>query len=310
MQNVCILGSINMDLVLRVDRMVKSGETILSKSFQRISGGKGANQAVAARRLGANVCMVASVGNDENGLELVKVLKKDNIDVSNVNYSDTNPTGMAIITVDDLGNNSIIVVPGANMEINPSYIENLKQVIVSSKILVAQFETPVEATIQAFKIARENGVVTVLNPAPAKNIPEELLELTDIIAPNETEAFELTSIEVKDEESIRKASNKFLEKGVKFVIITLGEKGAAIVDKDKLSIVPAYKVKAIDTTAAGDSFIGALISKLVNSDIVDFNSIENSIKFANKVSSIVVQRAGAQPSLPYLEEVKEVYGEE
>lgn len=310
MQNICILGSINMDLVLRVDRMVKSGETILSKGFQKIPGGKGANQAVAAKRLGANVCMLASVGNDENGFSLVEALKKDNIDVSNISYSGINPTGMAIITVDDLGNNSIIVVPGANMEIDTKYIEGLEKVIKNSKILVAQFETPIEATIQAFRIAKENGVLTVLNPAPAKDIPEELLKITDIIAPNETEAFELTNIEVKDEESIRKASNKFLEKGVKFVIITLGEKGAAILDKDRLSIVPAYKVKAIDTTAAGDSFIGALTSKLVNSNVVDFSSIESSIKFANKVSSIVVQKSGAQPSLPYLEEVNEIYGEE
>lgn len=310
MQNICVLGSINMDLVLRVDRMVKPGETILSKSFQKISGGKGANQAVAAKRLGANVCMISSVGNDENGYEIVEALKKDNINVDNINYSKSNPTGMAIITVDNIGNNSIIVIPGANMELDENLIAKLEQVIKNSKILVAQFETPIEATIKAFRIAKENGVVTVLNPAPAKSIPEELLEITDIIAPNETEAFELTNIQVKDEESIRKASNKFLEKGVKFVIITLGEKGAAVVDKDKLSIIPAYKVKAVDTTAAGDSFIGALTSKLVNSYVIDFDTVENSIKFANKVSSIVVQKPGAQPSLPYLEEVKEIYGEE
>jgi ribokinase len=310
MGNICVLGSINMDLVLRVDRMVKPGETILSKGFQKISGGKGANQAVAARRLGANVSMIASVGKDENGYSIVEALKKDNIDVNNISYSDNNPTGMAIITVDNLGNNSIVVVPGANMEIDEKSIQNLEKVIKNSKILVAQFETPVEATIKAFRIAKENGVTTVLNPAPAKSIPEELLKFTDIIAPNETEAFELTNIQVKDENSIRKASNKFLEKGVKFVIITLGEKGAAIADKDKLSIVHAYKVKAVDTTAAGDSFIGALISKLVSVDLIDFNTIENSIKFANKVSSIVVQRSGAQPSLPYLQEVTKTYEEE
>ncbi len=310
MENICILGSINMDLVLGVDRMVKPGETILSKGFQKIPGGKGANQAVAARRLGGNVCMIASVGKDENGYSIVEALKKDNIDVNNISYSDSNPTGMAIITVDSLGNNSIIVVPGANMEIDEKSIQNLEQVIKNSKILVAQFETPVEATIKAFRIAKENGVTTVLNPAPAKSIPEELLKFTDIIAPNETEAFELTNIQVKDEDSVREASNKFLEKGVKFVIITLGEKGAAIANKDKVSIVPAYKVKAIDTTAAGDSFIGALISKLVKVDLIDFNTIEGSIKFANKVSSIVVQKSGAQPSLPYLQEVIKTYGEE
>ncbi len=310
MQKICILGSINMDLVLRVDRMVKSGETILSKNFKKIPGGKGANQAVAARRLGADVCMIGSVGKDENGYQMIEALKNDNIDVKNMNYSTDNPTGMAIITVDNVGNNSIIVIPGANMEIDEKLIENSEQIIKNSKIIVSQFETPVEATIKAFRIARENGVITILNPAPAKCIPEELLKITDIIAPNESEAFEITGIQVKDEKSIREVSEKFLEKGVQFVIITLGEKGAALVDQHKLSIIPAHRVKAIDTTAAGDSFIGALTSKLLNNSALDFDGIEEAIKFANKVSSIVVQRPGAQPSLPYLQEVTEIYGEE
>lgn len=310
MNRVCILGSINMDLVLRVDRMVKSGETILSKDYKKISGGKGANQAVAAKRLGSTVCFIGKVGDDENGYELVKVLKEDQIDISNIKYSKSSPTGMAIITVDDSGSNSIIVVPGANMEVDNKSIEEAKEIIKSSKLLIAQFETPLESTIKAFKMAKENGVMTILNPAPAKSIPDELLKLTDIIIPNETETFELTGIKVEDIESIEKAAKILIEKGVKFVIITLGERGAALINNEKLSVVQAYKVKAIDTTAAGDSFIGALVSKLQDEDKIEFEIIEKGIKFANKVSSIVVQRQGAQPSLPYLEEVIKEYGEE
>jgi ribokinase len=310
LKNVCILGSINMDLVLRVNRMVKPGETILSKDFKKVSGGKGANQAVAAKRLGANVSFIGMIGMDDNGSEILKAFKEDKIDVSHIKVSKSDPTGMAIITVDDDGKNSIVVVPGANMKIDNDSIEEAKDVIKESKILIAQFETTVEATIEAFKVAKENRVITILNPAPAREIPEELLKLTDIIAPNETEVFELTDIKVDDTDKIREAANKLIEKGVKFVIITLGERGAALVSKEKLIIVPAYKVKAIDTTAAGDSFIGALASKLQNEDEIGFENIQKAIKFANKVSSIVVQKQGAQPSLPYLQEVLKVYKEE
>lgn len=310
MNRVCILGSINMDLVLRVDRMAKSGETILSKDYKKIPGGKGANQAVAAKRLGSSVSFIGKVGQDENGCELLKVLEQDKIDTNNIKYSEHTPTGIAIITVDDTGSNSIIVVPGANMEVDNKSIEDAENVIKDSKLLIAQFETPLDITIKAFEIAKKNGVTTILNPAPAKNIPDELLKLTDIIIPNETEAFELTGIKVEDISGVKEAADSFMAKGVKFVIITLGERGAALVSNDKFSIIPAYKVKAVDTTAAGDSFIGALASKLQNEDKVDFEIIEKAIKFANKVSALVVQRQGAQPSLPYLEEVMKLYGEE
>ncbi|WP_411679612.1 ribokinase [Clostridium thailandense] len=310
MNRICILGSINMDLVLRVDRMVKSGETILSKDYKKISGGKGANQAVAAKRLGCNVCFIGKVGDDENGYQLMKVLEKDQIDISNIKYSKSSPTGMAIITVDDSGSNSIIVIPGANMEISEKDIEEAEEIIKNSKLLIAQFETPLESTINAFRVAKANGVTTILNPAPAKKVPDELLKLTDIIIPNETEAFDLTGVKVEDIEGVKKAAKVFVEKGVKFVIITLGERGAALLDDEKLSIVQAHKVKVIDTTAAGDSFIGALASKLQSEDKIDFETIERAIKFSNKVSSIVVQRQGAQPSLPHLEEVISEYGEE
>ncbi|WP_027626790.1 ribokinase [Clostridium lundense] len=310
MKNICVLGSINIDIVLRVDRMVKTGETILSKDFKKIPGGKGANQAVAARRLGGNVYMIGKVGQDDNGKMLTKALENDDIDLTYTSIDEKAPTGMAIITVDDNGNNSIIVVPGSNMNITKEEIHNAEEIIKNSNVIIAQFETPVETTIEAFKIAKNYGVTTILNPAPAKEIEDELLKYTDIIIPNETEAYELTKIKIEDEESIKKAAKVFAEKGVKFVIITLGEKGAALISKDDFCIVPAYKVQAIDTTAAGDSFIGAVANKLNVSNKVDFESIKKAIEFGNKVSSITVQRQGAQPSLPYLDEVIKVYGED
>ncbi len=306
-KNICVLGSINIDLTLRVDRMVKPGETILSKGYKKAFGGKGANQALAAKLLGADVAFIGGVGNDENGIQIVKSLQENEVDISNIKFIKDSSTGMAIITVDDNGCNSIIVVPGANMDVDRNAIIEARESIIKSKILVSQFETPIKSTIEAFKIAKENGVITLLNPAPAKQIPDELLRLTDIIVPNETEAFEITNVEIGDNDSIIRASKKFINGGVKFVIMTLGEKGAALTSDHEFSIVPAYKVKSIDTTAAGDSFIGALASRLVNEEIINFESIERVMKFANKVSSIVVQKEGAQSSLPNLEDVLKVY---
>lgn len=306
MKNICVLGSINMDEVLRVENLVKSGETIFSKEFKKNAGGKGANQAVAVKRLGVKVYMIAKVGSDENGKSLLETLEKDNIDISYINIDKKNPTGIAVIMVDDKGRNSIVVVPGANMEITENEIVNAQDIIKNSSSIIAQFETPMAATIEAFKIAKQSGVTTILNPAPAAEIPENLLSLTDIIIPNETEAFEITKIKVEDTEDIKKAGEKLIEKGVKFAIITLGERGVAIVSKEKFEIISAYKVNAIDTTAAGDSFIGALSVKLQEEEL-SFESIKKAVKFANKVSSIVVQKEGAQASLPYLQEVLDVF---
>lgn len=310
LENICVIGSINMDMVVKVDRMVQVGETILSKGYYKNSGGKGANQAVAASRLGLNVHMIGKVGKDETGDALLKKLTEDNINIDYIGIDENNPTGMAVITVDQEANNAIVVIPGANMSIDSLDIQKAKDIIKTSKIIVAQFETPVNATIEAFKAAKENNVITILNPAPAREIPKELLILTDIIIPNETETFEITNIKVEDEASIKLAAKKFLESGVKYVIITLGERGAALVSDESFEIISALKVNAIDTTAAGDSFIGALSCKLSKNDEIDFQKIKNAVGFANKVSSMVVQKPGAQASLPTLEEVLKEFGEE
>lgn len=310
MKDICVIGSINMDLVVKVNRMAKVGETILSEGYYKYSGGKGANQAVAASRLGARVHMIGKVGNDDNGDALLKKLAEDEVDIEYISVDNSNPTGMAVIMVDQDANNSIIVVPGANMKIESSDVQKAREVIIMSKLIVAQFETPVEATIEAFKIAKDNNVVTILNPAPAREIPDELLGLTDIIIPNETEAYELTKIKIDNENSIKAAAEKFLERGAKYAIITLGERGAALVSKEGFEIIKAVKVTALDTTAAGDSFIGALASKLCNYEKIDFEKIKEAVIFANKVSSMVVQKPGAQASLPTLNEVMEEFGED
>lgn len=308
MNKVCILGSINMDMVVSVNKMPLVGETIFSDNFKLAHGGKGANQAVASQRLGSEVYMISKVGQDAYGLQIVNSLQKENINIDNIFKDNVKSTGTAIINVDNEGNNSIIVVPGANMTLNLNEIDKCKEVITGSDIIVAQFETPIEVTMKAFKVAKENGVITILNPAPAKEIPKELLKYTDIVVPNETEATTLTGINVQDLESAKQAANIFFNNNVKYVIITLGDKGAAVISNEDAILIPAYKVNAVDTTAAGDSFIGAVSTKLSKSNL-NINSLVDAVKFGNKVSAVAVQREGAQPSIPFLKEINEIYKE-
>ncbi|MBZ9635375.1 ribokinase [Clostridium sp. FP1] len=308
MSKICILGSLNLDIVLKVENMPKIGETIFAKSLTTMPGGKGANQAVASRRMGSEVYMIGKVGLDSNGEFLVGKLENDGINTDYVFKDNKETTGTAIINVNCEGNNSIVVVAGANMSINIDEIKQSYSIIKACDAIVAQFETPSEITIAAFNYARSQGIITILNPAPAKKIDENLLKCTDIIIPNETEACELTGILVEDLESAKKAAANFIKMGVNYVIITLGSKGAALITKEKAELIPAILVNAIDTTAAGDSFIGAVASKL-GSEELNYENLKKAIVFANKVSSIVVQRSGAQPSIPSYKEVIDIYGE-
>lgn len=309
MSKTCILGSLNMDIVLKVENMPKIGETIFAKSLTTIPGGKGANQAVASKRMGSEVYMIGKVGLDSNGDFLVNSLVHDGINTDYVFKDSEETTGTAIINVNSEGNNSIVVVPGANMNIDINEIKRSYSIIKDCNVIIAQFETPSEITMEAFNYAKSKGIVTILNPAPAKKVEENLMKCTDIIIPNETEAYELTGILVEDLESAKKAAESFIEMGVHYVIITLGSKGAALITKEKAELIPAMKVNAIDTTAAGDSFIGAVSSKL-GAEELNYENLKKAIVFGNKVSSIVVQRAGAQPSIPTLKEVIDIYGEE
>ena len=298
-----------MDIVLKVENMAKVGETIFAKSLATIPGGKGANQAVASKRMGSNVYMIGKVGKDSNGDFLVSTLRCDDINTDYVFRDENEPTGTAIINVNQEGNNSIVVVAGANMKITIDEIKESYSIIEDCDVLIAQFETPSEITIEAFKYAKAKGIITILNPAPAKKIDETLLKYTDIIIPNETEAYELTGVFVEDLESSKKAAETFIKMGVNYVIITLGSKGAALITKEQAEIISAIKVNAIDTTAAGDSFIGAVSSKL-GAEELSYKNLKKAIAFGNKVSSIVVQRAGAQPSIPTMKEVITIYGED
>ena len=303
MNKVTVIGSINLDTNLRVAQMAKPGETIHAKEHYSAAGGKGANQAVAAARSGCAVSFVGAVGNDAPGKEMLALLEKENINLDGVKEVTDESTGQAFITVDDSGQNSITIYSGANYAFDQDDIEQNSDLIAASDFVVAQFETPIEATIQGFKIAHQNNAKTILNPAPAiTEIPAELLQVTDIIIPNETEAATITGVEVVDEKSAKKAADKLHELGVSAVIITIGNKGAFYDFQDKQGLIPAFKVKAVDTTAAGDTFIGAMTSILKP----DFSNLSDAITFANKASSLTVQRYGAQPSIPTKAEVEQV----
>ncbi|MDT2527101.1 ribokinase [Lactococcus petauri] len=301
MNKITIIGSINLDTTLRVSNMPKPGETLHAKEHFTAGGGKGANQAVAAKRSGADTFFIGAIGKDGAGQMMRELLEYEDIDTSAVQLLESQSTGQAFITVDDSGENSIMIFSGANNAFTSDHVENSKHIIANSDFLIAQFESALDSTVTAFKLAKENDVRTILNPAPARtDIPQELLATTDIIIPNETEAELITGIKVEDEHSLKAAADYFHNLGIEAVIITLGSKGAYYDIKDgKSGIIPAFKVAAVDTTAAGDTFIGALSTILK----ADFSNIEDAILYGSKASSLTVQRYGAQPSIPYKNEL-------
>lgn len=301
MNTVTVIGSINLDRTIRVTYMPKPGETIHTKETFSAGGGKGANQAVAARRSEAKTYFIGGVGKDEAGKTMTELLEQEEIDLSGVATLENQATGQAYIIVDDQSENSIMIHAGANNAFTVTQVQENKTIIQKSDFIIAQFESAIEPTIEAFKIAREAGVKTILNPAPAlENVPDELLAVTDMIIPNETETEILTGITITDEKSLKEAAQVFHGLGIEAVIITIGSKGAYYDIADGASgIVPAFKVHAVDTTAAGDTFIGAMSSILAK----DFSNLEEAINYGNKASSVTVQRFGAQPSIPYKHEL-------
>ena len=300
MNKVTVVGSINLDRTIRVVNMPKPGETIHTKEIFSAGGGKGANQAVAAQRSGAKTRFIGAVGNDSAGKAMLDLLHNEDIDLAGITTLDNQATGQAYIVVDDAGENQIMIHAGANQAFTPEYVDSKQELITDSDFVIAQFESGVPATIEAFKIAQEHHVATILNPAPAmKEIPAGLLAKTDMITPNETETEVLTGIHVDDEVSMKKAAQSFHQMGIKAVLITIGSKGTFYDFAGKSGIIPAFKVKAVDTTAAGDTFIGAMSSVLKP----DFSNLTDAILYGNKASSLTVQRFGAQPSIPYKKEL-------
>lgn len=298
---VTVLGSLNVDTIVTINHMPLPGETISSHDKSSAAGGKGANQAIAAVRAGADVNFVGKVGQDDAGQFMLKSLADNDVDTSNISEDANTGTGSAIILLDDNGQNSIVVYGGTNQLVGTADIESAQAKIKESDFLIAQFETPQAAALEAFKYAKSNGVITILNPAPAAAIMPELLTYTDIIVPNETESETLTGIKVTDEASMLQNFAAFQQMGVKNLVITVGDKGAFYANDQHHEFIPAFKVNAVDTTAAGDTFIGALSSQLTS----DLQNMGDAIAFAQKASSITVQGFGAIPSIPHLSQILE-----
>lgn len=296
MENIVVLGSINMDLVTIVDRKPLDGETITGKDFMQIGGGKGANQAISIGKLGKEVTFLGKVGKDAYGQELKNEMKKNKINTDKIEESD-GPTGLATIIVDKKGENSIIVVPGANGKVDREYIDKHKDLIKNASILLCQLELPLDTVKYAFETAKKNGVKTILNPAPAMKEAVELLPLSDIIILNETEFDIISENKSNSKEEILNNSQKLFDKGVDELIVTLGSKGALYINKESHMELEAYKVEAVDTTAAGDSFIGGFIAYLNE-------GIQKAIDMGMKAGAIAVTRMGAQSSLATKEEVE------
>ncbi|HDZ5491619.1 TPA: ribokinase [Staphylococcus aureus] len=300
---VVILGSTNVDQFLTVERYAQPGETLHVEEAQKaFGGGKGANQAIATARMQADTTFITKIGTDGVADFILEGFKAAHIDTSYIIKSTEAKTGQAFITVNAEGQNTIYVYGGANMTMTPEDVINAKDAIINADFVVAQLEVPIPAIISAFEIAKAHDVTTVLNPAPAKALPNELLSLIDIIVPNETEAELLSGIKVTNEQSMKDNANYFLSLGIKTVLITLGKQGTYFATKNQSQHIEAYKVNAIDTTAAGDTFIGAFVSRLNKSQ----DNLADAIDFGNKASSLTVQKHGAQASIPLLEEVNQV----
>jgi ribokinase len=296
--SIVIIGSSNTDMVIKSPHLPAPGETILGGTFFMNAGGKGANQAVAAARLGGKVSFIAKVGNDIFGKQALQHFKKEGIDVSAVFRDKKNPSGIALITVDDHGENCIAVASGANAALMPADIKKSKSKIKSASVLLMQLETPVDTVICASSLAAGNNIKVILNPAPAAVLPDSILKNISIITPNEKEAEMLTGIVVHDIPSAELAAHVLHKKGIATVIITLGAKGALLFHENKFSLIDSPEVNAVDSTAAGDVFNGALAVALSEN-----KSMSDAVKFACKAASISVTRLGAQASAPFRNEL-------
>ena len=301
--NIVVVGSSNTDMIIKLDRIPRPGETILGGQFITAAGGKGANQAVGAARAGGKVAFIARLGQDMFGQQALEGFVKDGINVEYVVRDKASPSGVALIFVAKDGENSIAVASGANGRLSPADVKRARKAIASAAVVVMQLETPLPTVIAAANIAAKAGARVILNPAPAQPLPDELLRLVSILTPNETEAELLTGIRVNDERSAGRAADRLLARGVQAVIITLGPRGAFVATEGLRKLIGGFKMPAVDTTAAGDIFNGALAVALAEGQ-----DLEHAVRFANAAAAISVTRLGAQPSAPRRKEIDNLAG--
>ncbi|HHV97224.1 MAG TPA: ribokinase [Clostridiaceae bacterium] len=306
MKNICVIGSLNIDLVATVERFPKPGETITGKDFSTFTGGKGANQAVALGRLGANVEMIGKVGDDFYGRKYLKVLEDNGVKTRGIGIEAGVSTGVALIEVESSGNNRIVVIPGANGKVDIEFINDKMNYILENDIFLFQLEIPLDTVEYCIKKIKETQQtsgrekIVILDPAPAIQIKDELLKCVDYITPNETEIEILTGIKITNQDNIKKAAYILLDRGVKTVIAKAGGKGAYIVERNKFFHAPAPKVNVVDTTAAGDSFNAGFAFSLSQD-----KELEEAIRFANAVASLSVTAKGAQEAMPTIKQVQD-----
>ncbi len=299
--HVVVVGSLNMDLVARAPRIPAPGETLLGGEFRTVPGGKGANQAVAAARLGARVSMVGRLGDDDFATQLLANLEADRVDHSAVIQDASTTTGVALIVVADDGQNSIVVASGANMQVTPGDVDAAAETIAAADVLLLQLEIPLDAVQRAAEIAHEHGVPVVLNPAPARDLPADLLSRVDVLIPNESETALLTGLPVDTRAELEAAARTLLGRGVGTAILTLGARGAMLATGSSVELIPTFEVQPVDTTAAGDAFVAGFSVALAEG-----KPVAEAVRWGNAAGALAVTRMGAQTSLPRRAELEQL----
>ncbi|MBC8232275.1 ribokinase [bacterium] len=297
---VVVVGSFMMDLVVKAERRPRKGETLIGDEFGMFIGGKGTNQAIAAARLGAQVHMVGRLGTDLFGDMFISALDKDGINTPFIARDPEVGTGVGTPVIDAQGDNSIIIIPRANMRLSIEDVNKAEEAISEADVLLLQLEVPIPSSQRAAEIARVGGATVILNPAPARELPDDFLRYIDIVTPNETETEMLTGVEVTDPLGAERAAKNLLDKGMSAVVLTLGERGALLLTQETTKAIPAYKVEVVDTTAAGDAFCGALATAIARDE-----PLEQAVASANAAGAIAVTIMGAEPSMPTQQQLEQ-----